>query len=204
MKVKYLRISTSNQNLERQLLNEKEFDFIYIDICSGAVPFKERKQACKLLKNKDITHITISEITRLGRSMSDILQTIQHFTDNGVNILIENLGLTTLLPNGKPNDTASLVINIMSSIGQYERALLLERTAQGIAIKKAKGGYKGRKRGAVQDIEKYKETYFKDIEAVKSLLNQGLNISQISKDLDIPRNRIYKFKALNLLTIKTQ
>jgi len=204
MKVKYARISTSDQNLERQLLNEKEFDFIYIDICSGAVPFKERKQACKLLKNKDITHITISEITRLGRSMSDILQTIQHFTDNGVNILIENLGLTTLLPNGKPNDTASLVINIMSSIGQYERALLLERTAQGIAIKKAKGGYKGRKRGAVQDIEKYKETYFKDIEAVKSLLNQGLNISQISKDLDIPRNRIYKFKALNLLTIKTQ
>ena len=199
MKAKYLRISTSNQNLERQLLNEKEFDFIYIDICSGGVPFKERKQASKLLKNKDITHITISEITRLGRNMGNILETIQHFTDNGVNILIENLGLTTLLPNGKPNDTASLVINIMSSIGQYERALLLERTAQGIAIKKAKGGYKGRKRGAVQDIEKYKETYFKDIEAVKSLLNQGLNISQISRDLDIPRNRIYNFKAKKLL-----
>ena len=202
MKAKYLRISTSNQNLERQLLNEKEFDFIYIDICSGAVPFKERKQASKLLKNKDITHITISEITRLGRNMGNILETIQHFTDNGVNILIENLGLTTLLPNGKPNDTASLVINIMSSIGQYERALLLERTAQGIAIKKAKGGYKGRKRGAVQDIETYKATYKKDIEAVKSLLNQGLNISQISKDLDIPRNRIYNFKAKKLITIK--
>ena len=204
MKAKYARVSTKSQNLERQLSNEEEFKIVYVDVCSGAVPFKERKQACKLLKNKDITHITISEITRLGRNMGNILETIEHFTDNGVNILIENLGLTTLLPNGKPNDTASLVINIMSSIGQYERALLLERTAQGIAIKKAKGGYKGRKRGAVQDIEKYKETYFKDIEAVKSLLNQGLNISQISKDLDIPRNRIYKFKALNLLTIKTQ
>jgi DNA invertase Pin-like site-specific DNA recombinase len=204
MKAKYLRISTSNQNLERQLLNEKEFDFIYIDICSGGVPFKDRKQAKELFKNKKVTNITINEITRLGRSMSDILQTIQHFTDNGVNILIENLGLTTLLPNGKPNDTASLVINIMSSIGQYERALLKERTRQGIEIAKAKGRYKGRKRGANKDIEKYKATYKKDIEAVKSLLNQGLNISQISKDLDIPRNRIYKFKALNLLTIKTQ
>jgi len=199
MKVKYLRISTSNQNLERQLLNEKEFDFIYIDICSGAVPFKERKKASKLLKNKDITHITISEITRLGRNMNDILATIQHFTDNGVNILIENLGLTTLLPNGKPNDTASLVINIMSSIGQYERALLKERTKQGIEIAKAKGRYKGRKRGASKDIEEYKATYKKDIEAVKSLLNQGLNISQISRDLDIPRNRIYNFKAKKLL-----
>ena len=199
MKAKYLRISTSNQNLERQLLNEKEFDFIYIDICSGGVPFKERKQASKLLKNKDITHITISEITRLGRNMGNILETIQHFTDNTVNILIENLGLTTLLPNGKPNDTASLVINIMSSIGQYERALLKERTAQGIQIAKAKGKYKGRKRGASKDIEEYKATYKKDIEAVKSLLNQGLNISQISKDLDIPRNRIYNFKAKKLL-----
>jgi DNA invertase Pin-like site-specific DNA recombinase len=202
MKVKYVRVSTANQNLERQLSNEEEFKIVYVDVCSGATSFKDRKQASKLLKNKDITHITISEITRLGRNMGDILETIQHFTDNGVNILIENLGLTTLLPDGKPNDTASLVINIMSSIGQYERALLKERTAQGIAIKKAKGGYKGRKRGAVQDIEKYKETYFKDIEAVKSLLNQGLGISQISRDLDIPRNRIYKFKELKIITIK--
>ena len=87
----------------------------------------------------------------------------------------------------------------MSSIGQYERALLKERTKQGIEIAKAKGAYKGRKRGATKDIEKYKETYFKVIEAVKSLLNQGLNISQISKDLDIPRNRIYNFKAKKLL-----
>jgi DNA invertase Pin-like site-specific DNA recombinase len=202
MKAKYVRISTSDQNLERQLLNEKEFDFVYIDICSGGVPFKDRKQASKLFKNKKVTYIQIGEITRLGRNMNDILSTIQHFTDNGVNILIENLGLTTLLPDGKPNDTASLVINIMSSIGQYERALLLERTAQGIAIKKAKGGYKGRKRGAVQDIGKYKATYKKDIEAVKSLLHQNYNLSYISKELKIPRSRLYTFKAKKLITTK--
>ena len=202
MNAKYVRISTADQNLERQLLNQKEFDVVYIDICSGSVLFENRNEAFKLLKNKKVTKITIGEITRLGRNMNDILKTIQYFTDSGINILIENLGLTTLLPNGKPNDTASLVINIMSSIGQYERALLKERTAQGIQIAKAKGAYKGRKRGANKDIETYKATYKKDIEAVKSLLNQGLNISQISKDLDIPRNRIYNFKAKKLITIK--
>jgi len=202
MKAKYIRISTSDQNYERQLLNEKEFDFVYIDICSGGVPFKDRKQASKLFKNKKVTYIQIGEITRLGRNMSDILATIQHFTNEGVNILIENLGLTTLLPDGKPNETASLVINIMASIGQHERALLKERTAQGIAIKKAKGGYKGRKRGAVQDIEEYKSTYKKDIEAVKSLLHQNYNLSYISKELKIPRSRIYAFKAKNLITTK--
>jgi DNA invertase Pin-like site-specific DNA recombinase len=202
MKALYVRISTSDQNLERQLLNEKEFDFVYIDICSGGVPFKDRKQAKELFRNKKVTHITISEITRLGRSMSNILSTIEHFTDNGVNILIENLGLTTLLPDGKPNETASLVINIMASIGQHEKALISERSIQGIAVAKSKGKYKGRKRGAVQDIEKYKATYKKDIEAVKSLLHQNYNLSYISNELKIPRSRIYAFKAKNLITTK--
>jgi len=202
MKAKYVRISTSDQNYERQLLNEKEFDFVYIDICSGGVPFKDRKQASKLFKNKKVTYIQIGEITRLGRNINDILSTIQHFTDNGVNILIENLGLTTLLPDGKPNETASLVINIMASIGQHERALLKERTAQGIAIAKANGEYKGRKRGANKDIKEYKSTYKKDIEAVKSLLSQNFNLSYISKELKIPRSRIYAFKAKNLITTK--
>ena len=202
MKAKYIRISTSDQNYERQLLNEKEFDFVYIDICSGGVPFKDRKQASKLFKNKKVTYIQIGEITRLGRNMSDILATIQHFTNEGVNILIENLGLTTLLPDGKPNETASLVINIMASIGQHERALLKERTAQGIAIAKANGEYKGRKRGANKDIKEYKSTYKKDIEAVKSLLSQNFNLSYISKELKIPRSRIYAFKAKNLITTK--
>ena len=204
MKVKYCRVSTANQNLERQLSNEEEFKTVYVDVCSGATSFKDRKQASKLLKNKDITHITISEITRLGRNMGNILETIEHFTSNNVNILIENLGLTTLLPNGKPNDTASLVINIMSSIGQYERALLKERTKQGIEIAKAKGRYKGRKRGANKDIETYKATYKKDIEAVKSLLHQNYNLSQISEELKIPRSRLYTFKAKKLINTKTQ
>jgi len=202
MKVIYVRVSTANQNVERQLLNEKEFDLTFVDVCSGAIPFKDRKQATKLLKNKEITHITISEITRLGRNMNDILKTIQHFTDEGVNILIENLGLTTLLPNGQPNDTASLVINIMSSIGQYERALLKERTKQGIDIAKAKGAYLGRKRGATKDIKEYKSTYKKDIEAVKSLLHQNYNLSQISDELKIPRSRLYTFKSKKLITTK--
>lgn len=198
MKAKYVRISTANQNTERQLVNSKEFDFIYIDVISGAVPFAERPEALKLLNNNKVTHITIGEVTRLGRNMSDILKTIEHFTNNGINLFIENLGLSTLV-NGKPNQTASLIINLLGSISQYERDLLKERTQQGREIAKAKGKFKGRKRGSIMSDSKYLKKHFKDVQAVKSMLSEGRNILETSKELEIPRSRIYQMKKRELI-----
>ena len=192
MKTKYVRISTANQNYERQIQNKSEFDKIYIDVCSGAIPFAERPQAMKLLKNKNITSISVGEVTRLGRNMSDILKTIEDFTNKGVNLFIENLGLSTLV-NGKPNQTASLIINLLGSISQYERDLLNERTQQGRELAKVKGKYKGRKRGAVENMNKYKSKHFKSIEAVNSMLNKGYTKTQISREIGISRKLIYSF-----------
>lgn len=198
MKAKYVRISTPNQNTERQLQNQKDFDFVYIDVCRGTVPFSERTEGVKLWNNKKITHITVGEITRLGRSMRDILNTIEYFTSNRVNLFIENLGLSTLV-NGEPNQTASLIINLLGSISQYERNLLNERTQQGREIAKAQGKFKGRKRGAVLSNSKYLKKYFNDIQAVKNMLNEGNNILFISKKLEIPRSRIYDMKKRKLI-----
>jgi DNA invertase Pin-like site-specific DNA recombinase len=192
MRAKYVRISTANQNYERQIQNISEFDKKYIDICSGAIPFAERPEAMRLLKNKNITSVSVGEVTRLGRNMSDILKTIEDFTNKGVNLFIENLGLSTLV-GGKPNQTASLIINLLGSISQYERELLNERTQQGRELAKAKGKYKGRKRGAVEDLNKYKSKHFKSIEAVNSMLNKGYTKTQISRELGISRKLIYSF-----------
>ena len=77
MKVIYGRISTAEQNEERQL--EKGVKS-FIDKCSGAVPFMERPQAKKLLDylktNPDCETVILS-VDRIGRSTLDILQTIQ-------------------------------------------------------------------------------------------------------------------------------
>lgn len=203
MKAIYVRISTSNQKTERQLTKRNEFDFVYIDVISGSVPFKERPEAQKLLNNEDIKHITINEVTRLGRNLSDILKTLQHFTATKINIHIENLGLNTMLPNGKQNPTANLMINLLGTIGQYERDLLQERTQQGREIAKAKGLYKGKPRGANADLDKYKAKHFDDINKVKKALEKGLNISETSQITSIPRTRIYRFINKGIIEVNS-
>jgi DNA invertase Pin-like site-specific DNA recombinase len=194
MKAKYVRISTANQKTERQLVNENEFDFVYIDVISGSVPFGERPEALKLLNNDAVTSVTIGEVTRLGRNLGDILNTLETFTNKGVNLNIENLGLQTILPNGKPNPTASLMINLLASIGQYERDLINERTQQGREVAKFKGDvYKGRKRGAVAKGSKYYAKHFTEIISVQKLLNKGVSINMVAETLNINRGLIYAF-----------
>ena len=193
MKAIYSRISTPNQNHDRQLQNKNDYDFIYLDVISGSVSFKERPEAQKLLSNEKVNYITIAEVTRLGRNLSDILETLQHFTDKGVNIHIENLGLTTLLPDAKPNPTAKLMINLLGTIGEYERELLQERTRQGREIAKAKGKYKGKKRGSDADIKKYKAKHFNDIQKVDYSFKLNNSISATASLTNIPRTRIYRF-----------
>jgi len=198
MKIKYVRISTPNQKLERQLLNENNFDKVYIDVCSGAIPFNKRDQGKLLLRNKKVRQINIKDITRLGRNMNDILSTIEYFMMKNINLYIESLGISTMV-NGKRNSTATLIINLLSSISEYERELIKERTQQGREIAKAKGKYKGRKRGTQISDDDYKKKYLKDIEAVKSMLDRGIKITFIADELNIPRSRIYQFKKRNLI-----
>ena len=198
MKAIYTRVSTADQNLERQLLNKKEFDFVYMDKCSGSIPFNEREQGRQLWNNKKVTSIEVIDVTRLGRNMVDILNTIQYFTDKKVNIHIKNLGLSTLVDD-KENSTAKLVLSLLSSISEYERQQIKERTQQGREIAKLKNKYKGRKRGATMSIETYKTKHFTNIEACKSLLSSGWTITDISRELKITRARIYDFRNKGLV-----
>jgi len=70
MIVKYIRISTTEQNTDRQ---EKFDGKVYIDKISGSTPFAERPQAKKLLSNKEITEVHVHSIDRLGRNTLDIM-----------------------------------------------------------------------------------------------------------------------------------
>jgi DNA invertase Pin-like site-specific DNA recombinase len=148
MKAKYIRVSTKEQNTDRQT----DFNGLtYEDTCSGLTPFKERLEAKKLLDNKEITEVHVHSIDRLGRNTLDIMQTIQDFTSKGINVISTKEGLQTLI-DGKENPIAKMMIGILGTLAEFELSRIKERQAEGIANLKAKGGYAGRTKGSTESI----------------------------------------------------
>jgi DNA invertase Pin-like site-specific DNA recombinase len=200
MKVIYARISTANQNIERQM--KKDGTKVFIDVCSGALPFAERPDGKKLMKAKDVTIIEVAAIDRLGRNLRDILSTLEYFTNKGVDIYIKSQGLHTMVA-GKPNPTATMIIQIMASVAEFERKQIRERTAQGIAIAKTmKGKYKGRKRGAMQPTAKTIEKHAEKIQVIQSCINDGKSLLKISNEYNYSRGLIYRLIEKGFVTPK--
>lgn len=180
MKAIYSRISTDKQNDEGQISNDV---LCYRETCSGSIPFMERPKAKELISNKEITEIQIREVSRLGRNLSDILKTIEYFTNKSIDIYIENLGLHTVV-NGKVNSTATLIISVLGSVAQMERDLLIERTQIGVNIAKAKGLYKGRKLGTTENFAlKYKN----EVPKIKELISKNVSKTDIAKNIGVSR-----------------
>lgn len=154
MKTQYIRVSTLEQNTDRQELKEGFNHFI--DKCSGSISFKERKEGKRLINlvnsNAGVTELHIHSIDRLGRSTLDIMQTIEFFTSKGVNVISTKEGLQTLI-NGKPNPIAKMLVGILGTLAEFELNRSKERQAEGIAKAKAKGRYKGRSFGTGESTE---------------------------------------------------
>lgn len=208
MKAIYIRVSTPNQKTERQLRNEGE---LFIDICSGSIPFMKRPGAVKMIQaieKGEVTSIQVNAVDRLGRNMTDILNTLKHFTDNGIDIHIENIGLHTMV-NGKPNSTAQLVIAILGHIAEMERENLKERTKDGIAVARASGKYvpKGRTRGSKQGVVIYMKRYGQVIDFAKDKILAGKSLNKIAQELNevdglkINRATLTKLKNIGLLDV---
>ncbi len=161
MVAKYIRVSTIEQNTDRQT----NFNGLtYIDKCSGSIAFKERTEAKKLLSNNQIKELHVHSIDRLGRNTLDIMQTIQYFTDKGINVVSEKEGLQTLI-EGKENPIAKLMIGILGTLAEFELTRIKERQSEGIAEAKKKGRYIGRNVGSTESIE-----VFKSKESTQSIL----------------------------------
>ena len=149
MRVKYIRVSTIEQNTDRQ---EDFKGLTYKDKCSGSIAFKDRPKASKLLANDDVTEILVHSIDRLGRNTIDIMQTIQDFTSRGINVISEKEGLSTLI-DGKVNPVAKMMIGILGTLAEFELTRIKERQAEGIAKAKTKGVYAGRSAGSSESID---------------------------------------------------
>lgn len=193
-RIKYNRVSTPEQKLDRQRegwLNSE----LYEDVMSGAIPFKERPQAKRLIKDIEnglIDEVVIHSIDRLGRNLSDILNTIEYLTQKNVNLISEKEGFSTLI-NGKVNPTATLLIGILGTVAQMERERIKERQKEGIEIAKAKGSY--RKNGGHKPKSTNAEILEKHKKIVKRL-KQGKGIRETASYCEVSINTVRKVNAL--------
>jgi len=179
MKAKYIRVSAIDQNTGRQEVNSDKFQFVYIDKISGSIPFMERPKGRKLTNdiiNGKIDEVHISSIDRMGRNILDILTVSEFFSQNGVNLYVENIGMYSMVEN-KPNPIFKMIISVLANVAEMERINMLERQKQGIEIAKAKGKYKGRLYGAVMSDEEFLSKYKK----VKQELENGESLRRAAK-----------------------
>ena len=178
-KVKYIRVSTEEQNTGRQEVNSTEFSKIYIDKTSGSIKFAERKEASKLLTDIEkglVTEIHISSICRLGRSIIDILTMVEFFNQKEIKLYVENLGMFSLI-DGKPNQSFKLIVSVLGNVAELERTNMLERQRQGIELAKMKGTYKGRLYGTRMNDDEVLAKY----KAVVKELKNGESLRRASK-----------------------
>lgn len=194
MKARYIRVSTSNQKIERQLIKKHQNEMLFIDVVSGATSFKDRIKGQELLKNIEdgtIDYVSVHSIDRLGRNLFDILSTLELLNKKGVILKVDNLGIESLV-NGKPNHAFKLIISVMANIAEMERETLLERQREGIAIAKAKGIYKGRVKGSKETDEEILTKY----KNVVKYLNQGQSLRNTAKLCDVSLGTVQKVKKI--------
>ena len=167
----YIRVSTVEQNEERQqkALEDKLIDKMYIEKASGKDTNRPKlKEMLDYVREGDT--IYIQDFSRLARNVKDLLSIVDQLQDKGVNLisLKENLDLNT--PQGK------LQLTMLGAIYEFERAMIRERQAEGIAIAKAKGKYKGRKK--ITFPSNWEEVYQKwkrrEINGIKAREQLGL------------------------------
>lgn len=141
MKVFYIRVSTIEQNEARQLEQAKEFgaEKIFIDKASGKnQDRKALKEMLSFVREGDL--ICCSDLSRIARNTRDLLNIIDKLTERGVEFksLKENIDTTT--------NSGRFMLSVFGALYELELDNIHARQAEGIAIAKAQGKYKGRAR----------------------------------------------------------
>jgi site-specific DNA recombinase len=140
----YARVSTiDKQDFIRQIHDlERHANYLGFDVAntfsekvSGTVKATSRREFVNMveyIEKHKIKHLLISELSRLGRTMRDTIQTIQEFNDKKICIHILKDNQSTLDKNFEENKITSLIINILISFADMERDLLIDRVKSGI------------------------------------------------------------------------
>lgn len=139
MQVGYIRISTAGQNTARQevLMRELGVEMVFIDRMSGKNTDRpELKKMMAFVRQGDT--VVVESISRFARNTRDLLELVEKLTVKGVEFVSKKEAIDTTTPTGK------FMLTIFGAVAELEREYILQRQAEGIAIAKEQGVYKGR------------------------------------------------------------
>ena len=140
-RIGYARVSTLDQNPERQLV-DVQIDKLFLDKASGKDTNRpELRNMLDFIREGDT--LIVHSMDRLARNLRDLQDLVASITKKGVAIQFIKEGLTF---NGEDSAMSTLLLSVMGAFAEFERSLLKERQREGIAIAKAQGKYKGRKK----------------------------------------------------------
>ena len=191
----YMRTSHYLQNIGTQIDKIKDGWKVYEDKgISGRVPFEDRPSGKRLIDdiaNNKINHVMVLRIDRLGRDLNDILQTIKAIHSYNVPITSQNEGITTLI-DGKESVMSNLLINILSSISEFQYHQTREKTLAGISRAKLDGKFLGRKVGSTESIETFLAK--PKVQKIITLIKEDISVRKISRIVECSPNYIYKVR----------
>ena len=217
IKYAYCRISTTDQNIDRQIIAIKQFvpdiadNNIFVDKKSGKDFDREQYQEMKVIlehiskakSESDRIELIVEELDRLGRNANGIKKELMWFKEHNIVVRILEIP-TTLTEVGENNRwvmemVTNLLIEVYAQLAQVELEKRAKRQAEGIAIAKAKGVYKGRKPIDI-DPEQFVAVY-SDWKAGKITAGQAMSRLNLKPNTFYRRVKEYEANFQNVAVI---
>lgn len=179
LRVGYIRVSTSEQNAERQLQGIA-LDRVFSDAASGRDAARPQlDQLLAFVREGDT--VLVHSMDRLARNLLDLRRLVDALTLKGVGVEFVKEGMTFTGANDSP--MSRLLLSMMGAFAEFERSLIRERQMEGIELAKAKGLYRGRK--ASLSSEQQAE--------LRSRALRNESKSSLAKDFGVSRETVYKY-----------
>lgn len=178
----YIRVSSEDQNDDRQHDIAATADKVFREKASSS---KDRPELQRLLDYaRDGDQIIVWSIDRFARSLRDLKNMVYDLTRKGVSIEFVSERLI-FSPSGDGNLYSELMLNLLGSIYEFERKMLLQRQKEGIAKAKAAGKYKGRAKALSSE----------QVSEARSRIALQVPKAVVARDLGVSRSTLYRALA---------
>ena len=175
----YVRVSTVEQSVCRQLCAYDKADLIYVDRMSGKN--RNRPELQRMLNDlQEGDTVVVKSLHRISRSTKDMLEIVEEINEKGAYLQVLELNLDTSTAIGQ------FVLTILAAVAELERKTIRQRTIEGIAIAKSKGKYKGRKPGSIKLKGTALKQFIKDY-------SYGLPKSRLAEMYGVPKSTLYRW-----------